>query len=229
MRCSRARALHHPLLKSSVANDVTLDPDGRLLFVTGPNMAGKSTLLRACGLAALMAHVGMAVPVETFRLSVFDTLFAALSAQDSLLRGESLFLAEVRRIGTLVAHLTDGRRVFAVVDEMFKGTNVHDAREATVLVVSGLAGYGDGAFVVACTIEAVAQLEAHAGVRPGQMEVAFKDGVATSTFRLMPGVSAQRLGMYIPSDRDRWGACRAVPVARYREGFSAYLIRARAI
>ena len=195
-----ARALRHPLLANAVPNDVSLGADahGRLLFVTGPNMAGKTTALKTCGLAVLMAHIGVAVPAEHLRVSVFDVLFANLSAHDSLSRGESLFLAEVRRIGVLVGHLTARARVFGVVDEMLKGTNVHDAHDATQLVVTGLAEYPRGLFVVASHLAELAdQLAVCGGVRFGQMTVRFEDGVARTTFRLEPGVSQQRLGMYI--------------------------------
>jgi DNA mismatch repair protein MutS len=195
-----ARALHHPLLTNAVSNDVSLGSDGygRLLFVTGPNMAGKTTALRTCGLAVLMAHVGAAVPALDLRLSTFDVLFANLSAHDSLARGESLFLAEVRRIGVLVGHLTARARVFGVVDEMLKGTNVHDAHDATRLVVTGLADYPRGLFVVASHLAELAEsLAACDSIRFGQMTVLFDGGVARTTFRLEAGVSRQRLGMYI--------------------------------
>jgi len=196
----QAKALRHPLLANAVPNDVSLgcDGDGRLLFVTGPNMAGKTTTLKMCGMVVLMAHIGVAVPADHLRLSTFDILFANLSARDSLARGESLFLAEVRRIGVLVGHLTAGARVFGVVDEMLKGTNVHDAHDATRLVVMGLATYPAGLFVVASHLAELAdQLAACADIRFGQMTVAFDAGVARTTFRLEPGVSRQRLGMYI--------------------------------
>jgi DNA mismatch repair protein MutS len=194
-----ARALRHPLLTNAVPNDLSLGSDGgRLLFVTGPNMAGKTTALRTCGLAVLMAHIGAAVPADHLRLSTFDILFANLSAHDSLARGESLFLAEVRRIGVLVGHLTTGARVFGVVDEMLKGTNVHDAHDATRLVVTGLAEYPRGLFVVASHLAELAEeLAACDSIRFGQMTVLFDAGVARTTFTLGPGVSRQRLGMYI--------------------------------
>lgn len=195
-----ARSLRHPLLVNGVPNNVSLGTDGKgqLLFVTGPNMAGKTTALKMCGLAVLMAHIGVAVAADALRISTFDTLFANLSARDSLARGESLFLAEVRRIGVLVGHLSAGARVFGAVDEMLKGTNVHDAHDATSLVVTGLANYPRGLFVVASHLAELAdQLSACARIRFGQMTVLFHDGAARTTFRLEPGVSRQRLGMYI--------------------------------
>lgn len=214
----QAKALRHPLLANAVPNDVSLggDGDGRLLFVTGPNMAGKTTTLKMCGMAVLMAHIGVAVPADHLRLSTFDILFANLSARDSLARGESLFLAEVRRIGVLVEHLTAGARVFGVVDEMLKGTNVHDAHDATRLVVMGLAEYPDGLFVVASHLAELAdELAASPEIRFGQMTVSFEAGVARTTFRLEAGVSRQRLGMYI---LERQGIVQALATVRGRLG-----------
>ena len=94
-----ATAAFHPLIEKATSYDIELGPESRVLFLTGPNMAGKTTYLKTCGLLVLMAHIGMAVPASQATLSRFDRLFSVLALRDSTGRGESLFLAEVRRVG----------------------------------------------------------------------------------------------------------------------------------
>jgi DNA mismatch repair protein MutS len=211
--------LIHPLVSAPVAADVSFALDQRVLFVTGPNMGGKTTLMRAAALVVYLAHVGMAVPGRA-TLSIFDRVFAAVNVRDSIQRGESFFLAEVRRIGMLVDALDRDERTFAVVDEAFKGTNVTDAREATTLLARGLAGCAHGRFIVASHLtEAADDMVNDARIQLLQM-TAQRDGDRWRfDYRLEPGVSRTRLGLAL-LDRERVGpslrrlAAGAGPMAR---------------
>ncbi len=185
----RITGVFHPLVQAPVAADVAWEGGERVLFITGPNMAGKTTLMRAVALAVHLAHVGMAVPGEAV-LSLFDRLFAAMHVRDSIQRGESFFLAEIRRIGVLATALEQGERTFAVVDEAFKGTNVSDARDATLLLVRGLAGCAASRFIVASHLtEAADALDTETAVRLLQM-TAVQDGTAMA---LRLSASARRI------------------------------------
>lgn len=193
----RMEDLRHPLLPDGVANDVVMDAH-RVLFLTGPNMAGKTTLLRACGLAVHLAHCGMALPARVARIPVFDRLHGALTVRDSIERGESYFLAEVRRVAALVDRVAAGERVFGVIDEMFRGTNVLDATDATALVCRGLARATSGCFLVASHLSELAEsLALHPAICAKQMEVVPDAQGPRPTFRLRAGVSRQRLGMHL--------------------------------
>lgn len=191
-------ALRHPLLPRGVTNDLALEAHERVAFLTGPNMAGKSTLLRATGLAVFLAHRGMAVPAVRARVPWYDHLFVSLQAHDDLQRGESLYLAEVRRVRTVVETVARGDCVLAVFDEVFRGTNVMDASEATGLLVDGLAGAPHGTFVIASHLAEVgAAREGQVGVSCWCMEAAVGDGEPTFFYRVSPGVSAVHLGMVL--------------------------------
>ncbi|HKG90778.1 MAG TPA: hypothetical protein VKA84_02730 [Gemmatimonadaceae bacterium] len=206
-----AEGVFHPALRDPVRNDLAVGAEARLVFLTGPNMAGKSTLLRACGLLVLMAHLGMAVPAARARLSRFDRLCVMLTTRDSLQRGESFFLAEVRRVGELVDYLQQQQRVFAVVDELFKGTNVLDAYDATELVVSCLARCPTSVFIVASHLAELARVLDRVGsVSLLRMEAAVTGGVPHFSFIVGPGVSEQRLGMVLLEQTGVARALRAI-------------------
>jgi len=137
--CFEARSLGNPLLSrtSCVVNDVTLNRKTRFYIVSGSNMSGKSTLLRAIGLNAVLAFAGAPVYAASLRVSRLS-VFASLSVVDSLLKGTSRFQAEVERLRRTIGAAIDGRSVLFLVDEIFGGTNSRDRRIATEAVVRAL-------------------------------------------------------------------------------------------
>jgi len=137
--CFEAQSLGHPLLSrtSCVVNDVTLNRKTRFYIVSGSNMSGKSTLLRAIGLNAVLAFAGAPVYAASLRVSRLS-VFASLSVVDSLLKGTSRFQAEVERLRRTIGAAIDGRSVLFLVDEIFGGTNSRDRRIATEAVVRAL-------------------------------------------------------------------------------------------
>jgi DNA mismatch repair ATPase MutS len=193
----RADALYHPFLGSSaVANDLHLDDQTRVCFVTGPNMAGKSTFLRATGIAVLLAHLGAGVPAAAMEFVPAATLFTSIELADDLAAGHSFYLAEVRRIGALATALSEFGSAVAIIDEPFRGTNVHDAAEATLAIMTRLAEHPASlTFVASHVAEVVPTIRA-------DPRISFRYFVADTTadppgfdYRLRTGVSDQRLGM----------------------------------
>jgi hypothetical protein len=132
----RARQLGHPLLaeERGVRNDVEVGPPGTVLLVTGSNMSGKSTLLRSVGAAVVMARAGAPVCAEAFDLPPV-TLFTSMRVEDSLEEGVSLFMAELRRLRSLLdaapaADALDGDPLLYLIDEMLHGTNSQERQAA---------------------------------------------------------------------------------------------------
>lgn len=123
----RAKALKHPLMRGDdvVANDVDFGVDGQVLLITGANMAGKSTYLRAVGLNALLARMGAPVMAEKFEIGQLR-LYTSMRTSDSLSSGTSYFMAELKRLSALVDLAQDDTPVFALLDEILKGTNSAD-------------------------------------------------------------------------------------------------------
>jgi DNA mismatch repair protein MutS len=108
-----------------VPNDVALDADGeRLWLVTGPNMAGKSTLMRQVALAVILAQMGSFVPATRARVGVVDRILSRVGASDDLSRGESTFMVEMRETSSILRAAT--RRSLVILDEIGRGTSTYD-------------------------------------------------------------------------------------------------------
>jgi hypothetical protein len=138
-----ARGLGHPLLPAHarVLNDVDLDGPASVLIVTGSNMAGKSTLLRALGLNVALALAGGPVCATQMTLPLVR-LRASMRIDDSLQRGASYFHAELSRLRTVVADLDRGEPVLFLLDELLRGTNAHARQKGARAVILHLLKYG---------------------------------------------------------------------------------------
>ena len=144
----RAIRLGHPLLRHDVrvANDVTVGPPGTFLLVTGSNMSGKSTVLRAIGVNAVLAQAGGVVCAEALELSAIE-LWTSVRVQDSLERGVSFFLAELQRLKLIVdaaarAHARGGPPVMYLLDEILQGTNTAERSIAARRIIAYLVDQG---------------------------------------------------------------------------------------
>lgn len=105
-------------------NDVTLTEDARMIILTGPNMAGKSTILRQVGLIVLMAQAGSFVPASRARIGIIDRLFTRVGASDNLVRGQSTFMVEMSETSAILHTAT--RRSLVLLDEIGRGTSTYD-------------------------------------------------------------------------------------------------------
>jgi DNA mismatch repair ATPase MutS len=193
----RAAGLYHPFLgRTAVPNDLTLDDQVRVCFITGPNMAGKSTFLKAIALAVLLAHVGAGVPARSMEFAPVGTVFSSVQVADDLTAGESFYLAEVRRMGALASALEGHGSAVAVIDEPFRGTNVHDAAEATLGVITRLAAHPAALVLVASHVgEVVPNIRSDRRVRFLYFAADVTGEQPRFDYRLRDGVSEQRLGM----------------------------------
>ncbi len=139
--CFQATSLGHPLLApgTRVANDVSVGPSGTLLLVTGSNMSGKSTLLRAIGANAVLAACGAPACAASLRLTTLRP-FTSMRIRDSLEEGLSFFMAEVRRLRQVVEAAAEprGAPVLYLLDEILQGTNVEEHREGARWVLERL-------------------------------------------------------------------------------------------
>ncbi|MCL1822405.1 MAG: hypothetical protein FWG22_06240, partial [Prolixibacteraceae bacterium] len=122
-----AKALGHPLLKREkrVTNDFTMDGWAKIAVITGANMAGKSTFLRTAGVNMILGRAGAPVCAAGMRFSPVN-LYSSMRTTDSLLKDESYFLAELRRLAAFIKRLNHGETLFVIIDEMLKGTNSED-------------------------------------------------------------------------------------------------------
>ena len=114
-----------PIGETYVANDVYLDgKTPQIIIVTGPNMSGKSALLRQTALITLMAQIGCFVPVESAKIGVVDKIFTRVGASDNISQGESTFMVEMNEAASILNNLSD--RSLVLFDELGRGTSTYD-------------------------------------------------------------------------------------------------------
>jgi DNA mismatch repair protein MutS len=124
------RGGRHPVVETMmpreefIPNDITLDETARIVILTGPNMAGKSTVLRQVGLIQLLAQMGSLVPANEARLPVADRIFTRVGASDNLARGQSTFMVEMSETAAIVHGAT--HRSLVLLDEIGRGTSTYD-------------------------------------------------------------------------------------------------------
>lgn len=194
-----AAGIYHPLLSTAVPYDISFGTGHNFLLLTGANMSGKTTFLRALGVSSLLAHLGMGVPAKALRTSFMHGIITNMHTEDNILKGESYFFAEVQRMKLIAAQISQPGTRLALMDELFKGTNVHDAFECTRAVVTGLLHHPDHVMALSTHLYEVAQqfsndnriLFAHFVTNISG------EGQYTFTYHLKPGISNDRIGYLI--------------------------------
>ncbi|MDQ2904314.1 MAG: DNA mismatch repair protein MutS [Chloroflexota bacterium] len=134
----------HPVVESVldgdvfIPNDTTLEAerDARILLLTGPNMAGKSTYLRQVALITLMAQIGSFVPARSARIGLVDRVFTRVGAEDDIASGKSTFMIEMEETATILHHAT--RHSLIILDEIGRGTSTYDGLAIARAVVEHL-------------------------------------------------------------------------------------------
>ena len=190
--------LFHPFLTEAVPNDFEVSSHKNVCFLTGPNMAGKSTYMKSVGIAVYLAHIGFPVPAGRMELSIFKGLSMTINLSDNISLGYSHYYSEVMRVKQVGEQIAALRDMVVIFDELFRGTNVKDAYDASLAVISAFAGLNRSMFVISTHIlEVASHLEYREKIDFRFFEIENNDGRFYYTYRLKPGVSAERIGMYI--------------------------------
>jgi len=193
-----AAGLGHPCIAGAVGNDLSMDEDNNVLFLTGANMAGKSTLMKSVGIGLYLAHMGFPVAAKSMSFSVREGLYSSINTSDNIGLGYSHFYAEVVRVKQAAEAAGSGRRLLLMFDELFKGTNVKDAYDGTLSVTEGFSGYRDCLFIVSTHIIEVGEaLKGHKNVHFVYMPTVMDGGRPKYTYRLKEGITEDRQGMMI--------------------------------
>ncbi|MFZ9388394.1 MAG: MutS-related protein [Chitinophagaceae bacterium] len=193
-----ATGLYHLLLPEPVAYNLQMDPEHNFLFLTGANMAGKSTLIKAVGSAVFLAHVGMGVPAEHMKLTLFDGLLSNINVEDNIAKGESYFYNEVQRVKHTVEKINDGRKWLVLIDELFKGTNVQDAMKCSLTVIRGLIKIKNSLFILSTHLYEIGEeLKSYPNITFRYFETHVQDEQLRFSYQLREGISNDRIGYVI--------------------------------
>ncbi|MEX6688420.1 DNA mismatch repair protein MutS [Danxiaibacter flavus] len=192
------KELYHPLLSTPVAYDIALSPEQNFLFLTGANMAGKSTFIKAVGVSVFLAHLGMGVPANYMKLSLFDGLLSNIQVEDNIIKGESFFFNEVQRIRKTIDKISDGKKWLILIDELFKGTNVQDAMKCSTTVIEGLRKMKNAQFILSTHLYEIGDsLKQYPNIIFRYFETEVNDDQLVFSYHLKEGISNDRLGYLI--------------------------------
>jgi DNA mismatch repair ATPase MutS len=193
-----ATGLYHILLKTPVPYHLEMSHENNFIFLTGANMAGKSTFIKSVGLAVYLAHLGMAVPAQKMELTLFDGLLSNIQVADNIVKGESYFFNEVQRIKNTILKVNDGRKWLVLIDELFKGTNVQDAMRCSSAVIKGLLKIENSLFVLSTHLYEIGEeLKPFPNIAFRYFETHVDALKISFSYQLKEGISNDRLGYLI--------------------------------
>lgn len=189
----------HPCLDKAVPNPADLDADHNVIFLTGANMAGKSTFMKSFGINIYLAHMGFPVAAKSMTFSVKDGIYTSINVPDDLNMGYSHFYAEVLRVKKIAQEVSAPKNLIVIFDELFKGTNVKDAYDATLAVSEVFAAHRNCFFIISTHIVEVGAAlgqrcdNIHFTYMPTEMQ----GKIPVYTYRAKAGISSDRHGMMI--------------------------------
>lgn len=193
-----AADLYHVLLPHPVAYDVKLSREKNFIFLTGANMAGKSTFIKAVGVTLFLAHLGMGIPASYMKVSLFDGILTNINVKDNIVRGESFFYNEVRRIKNTILKVSDKSRWLVLIDELFKGTNIMDAMKCSTAVIKGLVRVKHSLFILSTHLYEISEeLNSEKNIEFKYFQTKIVGDELKFSYKILDGVSNDRLGYFI--------------------------------
>ncbi len=181
-----------------VPNDTHFDVDERLHLITGPNMAGKSTIIRQVALIVLMAQIGSFVPATSASVGLTDRIFTRIGAQDEIHAGQSTFMVEMVELALILSHAT--RRSLLILDEIGRGTSTYDGMaiaRAVVEYVHNNPDLGSRTLFATHYHELIELATILPGVRNYNVAVAEEGDGIVFLHRLMPGGADRSYGIHV--------------------------------
>lgn len=190
--------LSHPCLDGAVGNAIEFSDDKNVIFLTGANMAGKSTLMKSIGILMYLAHMGFPIAAREVQFSVREGMYTSINVADNIGLGYSHFYAEVVRVKHAAEAAASGKSLLLMFDELFKGTNVKDAYDGTLAVTEAFAEYKNCMFVVSTHIIEVGEaLQSSRNIQFRYMPTVMDGNRPRYTYKLKVGITEDRQGMMI--------------------------------
>ena len=194
----------HPVIEAIIGtnnfvpNDLNMDKKRRLCLLTGPNMAGKSTILRQTAIIALLAHMGSYVPASYARIGIVDKIFSRVGASDNLAAGQSTFMVEMMETARILRQST--KKSLVILDEIGRGTSTYDGLALAWAIVEELSKRNQGTIrtLFATHYHELTALESKIeSVFTTNIAVCEHKGEILFLHRLMPGPSSRSYGVEV--------------------------------
>ncbi len=185
---------YHPLIKDPVKNSITAI--GNVILITGPNMSGKSTLLKSLGLCIYLSHIGLAVPAFKCEIPYFNVISIAINLNDDIINGYSHFMTEIKNLKHIVVEAKNEKKCFAVFDELFRGTNIDDALDITKMTIKGVLKFKSSYFFISTHLHQLKDLiEADKdNIEYYNIECILNQGTPLFSYKLNRGWSDLKIG-----------------------------------
>ena len=193
------KGLYHIFHKNPVKNNICLNNEKKIWFLTGANMAGKSSIIKSIATALYLTHIGLPVPADSIKTDLIDGLFTSINLQDNLELGYSHFYVEAIRLKTIVDQLNQDSNALIILDELFKGTNQMDASSA-ILQILKLFKELDAPYIIVSShiTELADKLKELESIDFFKMNIdKDEDGIPVFTYKLIPGVAEEKLGVWL--------------------------------
>lgn len=193
------KGIYHPHLTNPKENTIHIDESKNIVFLTGANMAGKSTFMKTFGIVIFLAHVGFPVPAKEVNFSVKNGMYTSINLPDNINQGYSHFYAEVLRLKKVALDVNHYKNMVVIFDELFRGTNVKDAFDATVAVTGALAELTHSTFIISTHIMEAGEVlkENHPNVNFLYLPTIMDGDTPKYTYTLAEGITEDRHGMII--------------------------------
>lgn len=191
--------VYHPAIPDAVGNDLQFKGSHNLIFLTGANMAGKSTYMKSFGIAIYLAHLGLPVAAAKMRFSVKDGLYSSINVADNIDLGHSHYYAEVLRVKKVATYVSQGKNMVIIFDELFKGTNVKDAFEATLTVTRAFQQHHNCQYLISTHIVEVGEQlqQDNSNIQFVYMPTTMRGQVPYYSYRSANGISSDKHGMVL--------------------------------
>lgn len=189
-----ARGIGHPLIKNRVLNNLKFDK--KVILITGSNMSGKSTLLRTAGINLILAYAGAPVCAKYFKASIME-VYTCMRISDNLSENISSFYAELLRIKNIISEAKTGKRIFYLLDEIFKGTNSLDRHTGARVLINKLSSTNSIGMVSTHDLELCDLEEENEKVVNYHFQEYYRDNKIYFDYKLRPGSSTTRNALFL--------------------------------
>lgn len=194
----KAVDLKHPCIDNATGNTIEMRRQSNVIFLTGANMAGKSTWMKSIGIGMYLAHIGFPVAAQSMEFSVREGIYSSINVADNIALGYSHFYAEVVRVKNAADATSTGKYLLLMFDELFKGTNVKDAYDGTLAVTEAFSEYTNCLFIVSTHIIEVGEaLKGRNNIQFTYMPTIMNGAIPQYTYQLKEGITEDRQGMMI--------------------------------